>query len=390
MNPLLRTATGWGRLPSWAYAGDAGKLAKMVGPVLVSPSWKNAPAGTTLIVKDTPAAGELFSLKPYEGTLVGLNALTADSAAVKQVLASLPRPIDVSEGARTLRVTLRTPDGATATQTADFYHPTPMRLTLLSPRDNQLTVRVENVNGAVFQGELRAEANGKTCVEDVSFAEGETTRTITMTELTKADMPYGFKLAVSPLPGGASGSTASELASATILMTALADPVSGEYSAKVESDDRNPGQVSVTVGSAPSSPDFSAAALTIDYWIATGRKAVILQAPASITSVVCPGTPSSLGMWVYGDGSKNILRTRFIDETDQVFQATYGAMTWTGWKYIQFPLNGTNARWWGGSNDGRVRGSIRILAPLIIDSQRSLATHATVYVGGMTLISTTP
>ena len=48
------------------------------------------------------------------------------------------------------------------------------------------------------------------------------------------------------------------------------------------------------------------------------------------------GRPKAFGLWVYGDGSGNLLRLRFIDATHQTFQPQGDPMHWKGWRYVTF------------------------------------------------------
>ncbi len=96
------------------------------------------------------------------------------------------------------------------------------------------------------------------------------------------------------------------------------------------------------------------------------------------------GRPVALGEWVYGNGTGNGLRLRFTDSTGQTFQADGGQMDWTGWRYVQFSLTGSDS-YWGGADDGTVHYPISLDTLLLVDGLRK-ASEGTVYLARATLI----
>jgi hypothetical protein len=85
---------------------------------------------------------------------------------------------------------------------------------------------------------------------------------------------------------------------------------------------------------------------------------------------VMEGKPKTLGMWVWGDGSGNVLRCRFRDSSGQTFQPTYGPVNWTGWKWITMALDGQDAGHWGGAKDGVIHYPIRWDSMLVVDNAK--------------------
>ena len=91
-------------------------------------------------------------------------------------------------------------------------------------------------------------------------------------------------------------------------------------------------------------------------------------------------------MWVFGDGSGNSLRMRITDDSGQTFQPTGPSLDWTGWRWVTFDLaNLEHAGRWGGADDGRVHGSLRLDTVLLVDSTRN-KTSGTLYFAGPTLV----
>ncbi len=102
------------------------------------------------------------------------------------------------------------------------------------------------------------------------------------------------------------------------------------------------------------------------------------------------GTAKELGMWIHGDGSGNLARVRFVDASGQVFQPHGHAIIWKGWRYVTFPLNDQSASHWGGANNGKVQGSIKLETLFLLDNpQQPRATSGTVYITAATLIYST-
>jgi len=98
------------------------------------------------------------------------------------------------------------------------------------------------------------------------------------------------------------------------------------------------------------------------------------------------GAPQAIGVWVYGDNSKNSLRMRVVDESGQVFQPSGPSMDWAGWRWIKFDLsNLSSAGHWGGANDGVVHGKIKIDTYLIVDGTQK-KTSGKIYFGGFYFI----
>ncbi|MCY2954605.1 MAG: hypothetical protein NTU53_21965, partial [Planctomycetota bacterium] len=109
-------------------------------------------------------------------------------------------------------------------------------------------------------------------------------------------------------------------------------------------------------------------AVQVEYQFAAGWK----YAPVRIgkEGAAIEGKPAVVGMWVFGNASGDVLRCTVRDNTGQTFQHSYGAITWTGWKWITMPLDGTEAGHWGGANDGVTRYPIQWESPMLIDGMR--------------------
>ena len=60
------------------------------------------------------------------------------------------------------------------------------------------------------------------------------------------------------------------------------------------------------------------------------------------------GKPAAIGVWVRGDNSNNLLRTRFRDGNDRFFQPTFPDANFTGWRFLTAPMDDPNVGTWGG------------------------------------------
>jgi polysaccharide biosynthesis protein PslG len=133
-------------------------------------------------------------------------------------------------------------------------------------------------------------------------------------------------------------------------------------------------------------PGQLAKALQINYEFPKGWKYIVLKTMGR-TAMPMPGVPRSIGVWVHGDGSGNLLRMRFQDSTGQTFQPDHGPIDWKGWKFVLFSLDNANVGRWGGAEDGVIHYPIRIDAPVLVDSAGALPSKGTIYVTGMFVVS---
>lgn len=99
----------------------------------------------------------------------------------------------------------------------------------------------------------------------------------------------------------------------------------------------------------------------------------LLQTSALPLLSTGPQDVISYGVEVYGDGSGNILRSRFVDSESQTFQPNGEPITWKGWKLVRFEVSTRDAGWWGGKGDGIIRYPVRLQNLLLVDSAKRLA-----------------
>ncbi|MDR3709857.1 MAG: cellulase family glycosylhydrolase [Capsulimonadaceae bacterium] len=81
-----------------------------------------------------------------------------------------------------------------------------------------------------------------------------------------------------------------------------------------------------------------------------------------------PDGAKALVVWIKGDGHEIGVFSRFTDATGQTFQVSGGRITDAEWRRITFPLDGSNADHWAGSNDGTPHGKLSCTMLLLLDS----------------------
>ena len=70
---------------------------------------------------------------------------------------------------------------------------------------------------------------------------------------------------------------------------------------------------------------------------------------------------------------------------EQCFQPGAPSIAWKGWRYVTFPMDGTESGYWGGANNGIVQHPIRWDTLFLLDGSNK-KTQGTVYIAGPTLI----
>ncbi len=265
----------------------------------------------------------------------------------------------------------------------------PLRLVLGPIGGKALPVRMENASGEPFQGKLRlTDVRGIQPVQaevPLRFAEGE------------KQTDVAFPLAVSPEKFRA-GFHVEDIQGRPVLEVppreiALVDDFR-RYSAEtldtalriVPDGDRKIGsEQSIGLADAPAGlPGPVLRVLKIGYRMEEGWKFLRLV-PQSEAVKRIDGRPRAMGLWVYGDGSGNSPRIRFVDATGQTHQPSADPITWCGWRYIEFPLDGSRSGHWGGADDGKVHWPIRFDTLFLLDGLRK-ATSGEIYLASPVLL----
>jgi len=116
----------------------------------------------------------------------------------------------------------------------------------------------------------------------------------------------------------------------------------------------------------------------------SGNDYVILNNLIQLT-----GKPKKIGLWVYGDNSSQRLKSRFLDANGEMYQPTYGKIDWTGWKYIEMPLNDSKQDHWGGDLNNVINYPIRFYSLILDDFPDSYTGNGTIYLSNLKLLGET-
>jgi polysaccharide biosynthesis protein PslG len=156
--------------------------------------------------------------------------------------------------------------------------------------------------------------------------------------------------------------------------------------AALDGDAKVPATANLALAPAPGGADRPfAQAWKLDYEFDAGWRFVRAVADTA-KRITIEGRPRALGMWVFGDGSKNALRMRATDSQGQTFQPSGPDLDWQGWRWVTFDLADLkHAGHWGGPDDGEVHGALRLDTLLLVDSSRK-KTSGTLHFAGPTLI----
>jgi hypothetical protein len=165
-----------------------------------------------------------------------------------------------------------------------------------------------------------------------------------------------------------------------------AESLPRSYRLAPEGDRKVASSQAMAVAAPPEGPPaVGAGCLKISYRFDAGWKFVCLM-PQGAARERIEGRPTAFGLWVYGDGTGNLLRLRLADRTGQTFQVRGETLRWKGWRYVLFPLDSATLDHWGGANDGLPHYPLRWNTLLLIDSAGRRQTQGEIYLSGPTLI----
>ena len=106
--------------------------------------------------------------------------------------------------------------------------------------------------------------------------------------------------------------------------------------------------------------------LTYEY--GTGWKFVRL---APRTPLLLDGAPHALGVWVRGNTSRCWMVMRIVDANGRIFQAIFGRLDFTGWRFLTAPLDDPRVYHFGGDgDDSRIAYPIRLDTAFSVDGAK--------------------
>ncbi|WP_428940808.1 cellulase family glycosylhydrolase [Fontivita pretiosa] len=258
----------------------------------------------------------------------------------------------------------------------------PLLARLLPRAGKLLPVLVENPAGTPFDGELllstHADADGAR--QALKLAPGQTSLLV-LRPAPAADASGGYVASASIVDR--EGYVYCRTPARRFLPLSFA---AGDLQIVPDGDASVQSQQSIEMIDAPAGlPVEGMPAVKISYRFDPGWKFVCLKPKAADRQKI-DAVPTHLGLWIKGDGSGNIPRMRFVDSTGQTFQPSAEKLSYTDWRYVEFPLDAEHAGHWGGDNDGQIHYPIGLETLLLIDSAARGQTSGTVYISSPILI----
>ena len=101
------------------------------------------------------------------------------------------------------------------------------------------------------------------------------------------------------------------------------------------------------------------------------------------------GTPHKLGIWVYGDGTANLLKIWLRDAEGERLQYSFGAVGAPGWHQLYVTL-GSNVAAWDRISDtgsGQLDFPVAVDAIVLDDGSDSFSGRGTVYIDSLTAVA---
>lgn len=354
-NDLLRLAAAWDRVPL-----------EIVTPL-------EAPIRLSLV---NPLA------RPVRVRTAPTRVSTAEAGGA--VAAPLPLPAEIlrNPDPTPLRIEWEIEGMGTLAQETALVAKSPLRLTPLPRAGTVLPLRLENPSGEAFRGKVRLSGieGLKAPVPEapVELGAGETEKLARV----RVEAGEGPEYRLGALVEDGEGRAVLRIPSRRF---ARVDDFSrpADYSLHPDGDAKVASEQTCETGAPPEGPPFPGmASIRIVYRFDPGWKFIRL-APKAAKPI--DGKPVSFGLWIHGDGEGNSPRLRFLDSTGQCFQPSSPPIDWKGWRYVTFPMDGTESGHWGGANDGVVRPPIRWDTLFLLDGARK-KTQGTVYLAGPTLV----
>lgn len=255
-----------------------------------------------------------------------------------------------------------------------------LKVDLLPPSGRRILAVVQNPSGEALSAALQVEAGGQKSSAPIQIARGEREARVVVEMPQK--LPSNMRMSAHLVDN--KGTVLARAEGKRWVVLDAVRPNLG-WRAWVDGDANVEGKAEVHLAEAPEpAPSGTRSAIRLDYRFAKGWRFACTNLPQE--AVAIEGKPKAVGMWVYGDGSGNMLRCRITDSTGQTFQPNYGPITWKGWRFVTMRLDGGFPGFWGGANDGVVHYPIRWEAVVLVDSnQQSADRDWSIYVTDIAL-----
>ena len=237
-----------------------------------------------------------------------------------------------------------------------------LQLQMLPPIGGLLGIEVANPSGEALKARLRVSAGTAAVEAPLVLKAGQTEKTVSV--LLPKSFPPEALLSVSAADD--QGRPILTLAPEKWLPICPLAP-GDVWRTWTEGDAKVAGSSSVSVVPSPeplAQPGLTTA-LQLDHRFAVGWRFSCYNPPANMEAI--SGKPRAVGMWVFGEGSGDILSCRVTDSTGQTFQPHYGPITWKGWRFVTMDLPAHGLFCWGGAGDGVMHYPIHWTALVLIE-----------------------
>ncbi len=363
-NDRLRLATAWQRAPL-EIVGGGGQTAT------VTLQFRNPLAAAVRVGR---SQAEVSSLQPGGST-------------------SLTYPLNVLRDAelKTVPLTCYVDRYGEFAQTTRVSVAQPLRVEVLPATSRVLPVRLENPSGQPFSGTVQLTQLAGVSVEQaelpLAVASGQTERVVPFNITGQIRSPWQLGVRVADSDGQVQlDLSAAAFRAVDDFARWTAESFAAAYRILPDGDVKVASTQTAEVAQPPEGPPVpAAAAIRIRYQFEAGWKFVRL-APCDDSVRAIAGQPRALRVWVYGDGSGNLLRLRLTDASGQTFQPGGQRLDWRGWRPVTIPLDARGSGHWGGADDGVIHYPIRWDTLALIDSAGREKTAGEVYLASPMLV----
>jgi polysaccharide biosynthesis protein PslG len=372
-NRMLTTAALWPSLPPAAQATSQAEAAAVLRAALMPAT----------LPADTKVRIENLTLNEEEGTTDRVAVFPSPSAALVGI-ADVMRWQKRRPGGMKYRVSLLLPGMQVLSQETSVDTTHPAKLLPAPPLNGVVPVTVENPTGAEIHGIVSAGTDPAI----LSMAPGATRAAIGV-KASKSESGFRIRLVIKE--GKETTLTQAPVTYQKLESFDAYRPGQKlkpeEYQVLPDGDPKVASRITAEIGkSLAGLPGGTRNALHISYQFDKGWK-FLRVAPQASKSNPLAGEPAGLGMWVFGDGSGDILNLRYIDASGQTFQTSAGEILWKGWRWVTFSLNPSAASHWGGSNNGKITYPLALDTVALVDSPGGRGGKGEIWITDITLLS---
>lgn len=297
----------------------------------------------------------------------------------------IPIRMDRSEHPTPVRCAIEIQGYGTVVQTTVAEVTDPLIVTVLPRTGSKIPVRVAKLGGGKFVGIVKATGDVTTVTQKITLPAGVTESIVAFTAAASTDS-YRVGATVTDLAGNALVRCAPATYTQVANFAGFAgQPTPSGLEVAPDGDPKIGSTQTLSVAEPPAGPAMpGAVSVKLTYRYSTGWKFVRVRLTDPAACQI-EGQPKVFGIWIYGDGSGNMVRIRFTDSTGQTFQPDSDSITWKGWRYITFNMDGSRAGRWGGANDGVVHYPIVWNSLFLLDSPGGRATSGAIYLSNPVL-----